>query len=221
MELKFYNDERIVNSWDYGKDKKANLTVTDKRIISSVRNEKGIKRSEMPVEDVKTVNFFYGKLSSVGKTVGAILLLIIGVIGFVQVSIITTHSVEVLSVLQRFAPMYLGEAIFFTGLGVLLLINRKRFSISLTSRSGTSDGIAFGEKNKNRKKPSKIMVILTVGLCLCGVIGWIILIIKACERKRTKRESVKEKTKIKIKIKQAELNLIAKELGAALLDAAA
>lgn len=68
MELKLAKDEVIVKSWDYSaeggmftKDKAiSNLTLTNKRIISSIENKITLNRNEVPLSAVKTVNAVYG-----------------------------------------------------------------------------------------------------------------------------------------------------------------
>ena len=68
MELKLAKDEVIVKSWDYSaeggmltRDKAiSNLTLTNKRIISTVENKITLNRNEVPLSAIKTVNAVYG-----------------------------------------------------------------------------------------------------------------------------------------------------------------
>ena len=68
MELKLAKDEVIVKSWDYSaeggmltRDKAiSNLTLTNKRIISTVENKITLNRDEVPLSAVRTVSAVYG-----------------------------------------------------------------------------------------------------------------------------------------------------------------
>ncbi len=65
MELKLAKNEQIVKSWDYAlsgstfsKKKKVqhNLTLTNKRVITSAQNDISLERHEIPVKSIKVVS---------------------------------------------------------------------------------------------------------------------------------------------------------------------
>ncbi len=61
MNIKLSNNEHLVKSWDYakGKDNKvkyeANLTVTSKRIVSLISTKRSTEYSEIPLDNVKSI----------------------------------------------------------------------------------------------------------------------------------------------------------------------
>lgn len=71
MELKLAKNENVIKSWDYAmakglmtkKSRKmtANLTLTNKRVVNTISNDISLKRTELPVDSIKTVDGNYAK----------------------------------------------------------------------------------------------------------------------------------------------------------------
>ena len=61
MDATLGSNERLIKSWNYAKTKgglkaEANLTVTDRRVISSVATKRSIVRDEIPVSAITGVS---------------------------------------------------------------------------------------------------------------------------------------------------------------------
>ncbi len=67
MQTQLSADETIIKSWDYASEKKrgeknrANLTVTNKRIIASTANSHEYKYTEIPLKAVQTIDGYRDK----------------------------------------------------------------------------------------------------------------------------------------------------------------
>lgn len=64
MDATLGSNERLIKSWNYAKTKgglkaEANLTVTDRRVISSVATKRSIVRDEIPVSAITGVSTSY------------------------------------------------------------------------------------------------------------------------------------------------------------------
>ena len=81
MNFKLAQNETVIKSWDYatssgrGENIHSNLTITNKRLISSQQGKSYIKRDEIPVNCIKSIS---GEYSSSGNIWG-ILKLILGI----------------------------------------------------------------------------------------------------------------------------------------------
>lgn len=72
MQLKLAKDEVVLKSWDYAKagntfdkhKKECNLTVTNKRVVSSIENKFSLTRNEIPLHDISGVEGNYQKNNS-------------------------------------------------------------------------------------------------------------------------------------------------------------
>ena len=185
MELKQSNGEKVLKSWDYGKSRtaKANLTVTDKRIVSTVEHNKGIDRAEMTLEKVKTVDVFYGKPKrSVGKLIGIAVLLAFGAFYCVGSFVIIPKISDTIqaafsgSISSAIQPVTLTIGAVLLVLGVLLLIlNPKVLVLSFAAREDNCNGLSFGRVNekikrkkikRNSKKPPFLQIVLIYALYL-------------------------------------------------------
>ena len=84
MELKLAKDEVMVKSWDYAyqggmftRDKlQANLTVTNKRIVSTVENKIRLDRDQIALSEVRSISASYGAC----RTFWARVKLVLGII---------------------------------------------------------------------------------------------------------------------------------------------
>lgn len=89
MQLKFGKDEVVLKSWDYAKaghtfdknKKECNLTVTNKRIISTKENKFSLEREEIPLHEVHGIEGKYKRNDSLGakirKWIGIVLCIVI------------------------------------------------------------------------------------------------------------------------------------------------
>ncbi len=81
MELKLAKDEIIIKSWDYSseggmfkRDKLiSTLTLTNKRIVSTIENKLTLNRDEVPLYAIKAVSATYGAHGKFWATVQAII----------------------------------------------------------------------------------------------------------------------------------------------------
>ena len=141
MELKLAKNETLVKSWEYaqtkqGFEKKSHeLTVTDKRIITSSESSKGVDRREIYLDDVKTLEYSFAKQG----LFKAILLLILGVFTSIIVA-----------------------GIFFI-IKAISILKEKSFELTMTTEGFESDGLEIGASSMKKifgflKKKSKLKV---------------------------------------------------------------
>lgn len=97
MDLKLSQGEQVVKSWDYAKTKgtfftkgRYNLTVTNKKIVSSYETKKSVKREDINLSEISGISAEYSKsgspfltflgvlfcISIVGLPIGIIILII-------------------------------------------------------------------------------------------------------------------------------------------------
>ncbi len=167
MDIRLCNDEQVVKSWDYATEGKlldkaiANITVTNKRVISTVQGKKRIRRAEVPVESVKRVSV----TSTAQMSLYSIVFMAIGLllcIGFF---------------LLKQIPLMIAGAIFVV-VGIILLFYRKRaFRLSITITPSETVGVSAGkttEKKVNKtqktvkgaKSTSSPLLVVIVVLCV-------------------------------------------------------
>ncbi len=137
MELKCGKNETLLKSWTYAKEKQGwehkeyNLTVTDKRIISSAESSKCMDRREIYLDDVKTLEYNFAKKGAFG----AMLMLILGII----------TSIMVIGI--------------FLIIRAVHILKEKSFTLTITTQGEESDGINLGASSMLRsKKHGKLKV---------------------------------------------------------------
>lgn len=72
MQIKFAKDETVLKSWDYAKaghrfdkhKKECNLTITNKRIITSKENKYSLERTELNIKDAQGITGSYRRNDS-------------------------------------------------------------------------------------------------------------------------------------------------------------
>ncbi len=180
MEVKQINGEKVLKSWDYGKSRtaKANLTVTDKRIVSTVEHNKGIDRAEMPLEKVKTVDVFYGKPKrSVGKLIGVAVLFALGILYCVGSFVIIpkmSHLQEMFTdaMYSAIKPIAFTIGAVFLILGLLFLIlNPRVLVLSFVARENNCNGLSFGKVNKKIKSANNEKTVMEYAIQIIIVLS--------------------------------------------------
>ncbi len=153
MNLPLTEGESIVKSWAYGKARgsliggdrqEMSLTVTNKRIINMVDGKKSFSQSEIPIDQVKSVNGSCAKHSRLGLLIFGIILLIVGIICVIA-----------------FPPLCAIGLIF----GVLLLIlffllRGAKINLRIDLENESSNGITISSigTHSNSKKGAKIKI---------------------------------------------------------------
>ena len=141
MELKLAKNESLIKSWEYAQTKQGfekksyELTVTDKRIISSSESSKGVDRREIYLDDVKTLEYSFAKKG----LFKAILFFILGAITAIAV---------------------VGIFLIIKAIGIL---KEKSFELTMTTEGFESDGLEIGASSMKKifsflKKKSKLKV---------------------------------------------------------------
>lgn len=98
MDFTADNGERLLKSWDYAKTKgmiftkgEYNLTVTDKRVISTARTKLGDARTDIKLSTIEGVSTTY----KTGSLVAAIITLILGIVLSVVFAIVFLPMIAV------------------------------------------------------------------------------------------------------------------------------
>ena len=148
MELKCAQNETIIKSWDYANTKQGqehkvyNLTVTNKRLVSSAHSATSMQKREIYLDDVKNLECTYARNSMVG----AIILFILA-----GIALIVAVAVKIL-------PLLILTAIFVI-IGIILLSQRS-FTLSIACYGGESEGLSLGASSlsKIKKNSAKLKV---------------------------------------------------------------
>lgn len=153
------NNEIILNEWDYAvsntfkKKTTHKLTVTNKRIVSSVANKKGVFRREVAIDTVHNVTLRHEKPSKFGPIMRILIsLLLMAGVGFVAYKLDWIYEI----------PTLIGAGLFLLGLffsGVFAL-NQGYFFVELTTNQvGENAVMSVGyEKLKHRIGMKKIKI---------------------------------------------------------------
>ena len=148
MELKCAQNETILKSWDYATTKQGqehkvyNLTVTNKRLVSSAHSTTSMQKREIYLDDVKNLECTYARNSMVG----AIILFILAGIALIA------------AVAVKIWPLLILTAIFVI-IGIILLSQRS-FTLSIACYGGESEGLELGASSlsKIKKNSAKLKV---------------------------------------------------------------
>lgn len=146
--------EYIVKRWNYAKAKEKkmiegrkfelSLTVTNKRIISTVNSNRGLSQDEVYVEDVASISTRTGLPAILVPA----LLLILGVALMVCGYIFTAHNNFTVAI-----PMLLVGAIFIVISA--LLFSRTGFELTIVSKGSITPSILTGASNLRKSRKSK------------------------------------------------------------------
>ena len=149
MDIRLCNDEQVVKSWDYATEGSlldrsvANITVTNKRVISTVQGRKRIRRAEVPVEAVKRMNVVSTKKAPI---LISFVLIVIGLL------LADMYFMQILPI-----PAIIS-GVLFVGAGIIALFFRKRaFKLSITITPSEVVGISAGrttQKKVNKRQKS-------------------------------------------------------------------
>ncbi|MBR7110444.1 MAG: hypothetical protein IKC83_01075 [Clostridia bacterium] len=254
MDIRLCNDEQVVKSWDYAtegglfKKSVANVTVTNKRVISTVEGKKKINRAEIPVESVKRLSV----TSTIQASLLSILFLVIGLV------LVLGHF------LLNFSMIFVIVGAIFAVIGIALLFYRKRaFRLSITITPSETVGVSAGRTTQKKinkiqkstvsgsKRSTIIFIIVAVYLGALAfvlpklinggaqggvtsiimfdilLIAFLVLAIKKAKSRKKAGKKVKiEKTVshtkgLKLHFKQEIIDEISNEIGAIVLNAKA
>lgn len=140
MELKCAQNETIIKSWDYANTKQGpehkvyNLTVTNKRLVSTAQSATSMEKREIYLDDVKNLECTYARNSMFG----AIVLFVLAAL------------VLIATIAAKIWPLLILSVIFVL-IGVALLSQRS-FTLSIACYGGESDGIELGASSLSKIK---------------------------------------------------------------------
>lgn len=244
MDFKLESGETVISSWDYGKckgrkDKKANLTVTNKRIVSTKDYRKGVEKKEILVKDVKSLDSRVGvQRPSIPAILLGVYLLLFGLstVGFGAIIFMEVISGFPVSKTVGLPMMIFG--VFLMILAIMLLRIKRKFLLEINSMMGEEKG--FVKKSKKKlillgilftyflggliigcvvSAQSVSAVIIADVLFIVLIIMWVVIIRKAGNKELASNYSAGKK--IKIKFNYYEINKMLEEIGSAVLDAKA
>lgn len=145
MKIILSADEQIIKSWDYAAEKngkeenQANLTVTNKRIISSVSNSQKFQYSDVALESIRKIDAYRDKKPNSG-----VFIIILGAL-FVIVGIVlaVTKTVPI----APYIFLALGAIIIILGIVSLTAQNKGTFYLSFSVDGSTNDKLEIGANN--------------------------------------------------------------------------
>lgn len=149
------NNEIILNEWDYAisntfkRNTKHNLTVTNKRIVSSVANRKGVFRREVAIDTVHNVTLRHEKPSKLGPVLRILLSLLL-----IAGSIFSMYEFNWIYELPSVIMVCLfSVGLFFSG---ALQLNQGYFYIELTTNQiGENAVMSVGYEKLTRRISTK------------------------------------------------------------------
>lgn len=140
MELKCAQNETILKSWDYANTKQGqehkvyNLTVTNKRLVSSAQSATSMEKREIYLDDVKNIECTYARNSMIG----AIILFVLA-----GIALIVAVAVKI------WALLILTAILVLIGVG---LLSQRSFTLSIACYGGESEGIELGASSLSKIK---------------------------------------------------------------------
>lgn len=146
MQMQLSADETIIKSWDYASEKKggeknrANLTVTNKRIIASTANSHEYGYTEIPIKAVQTIDGYRDKKFNIFSIIAIVFGLIIAIFGITSFASNIGIAVPLL---------LLGIVFLFLGIA-----NLCKGSFYLIIGIG-SDALCLGASNRDESKLKK------------------------------------------------------------------
>ncbi len=196
MKINLANGESVIKTWNYAQgegkeDGKAqhfqsSLTVTNKRLISSVFRKggahSGLYTQEIFLEDVKAVSGFYAKKASVAALVICIILAVLSVPAIVYLAFLPSSMLAYrLSFPIRLAFFAVPVLLIFLGILLFNLKKKSSFYLYLSTRGveGTpmeiSANIVGNRKNKTMTNIDIVHVHPAVAEEIVSTLGAIIL----------------------------------------------
>ena len=162
MKLICGKNESVIKSWDYALEKRRfertthNLTVTDKRIVSSSESKTSFERREIYLSDVKTLDYKFQR----NGMFKAILMLILGIL----------TAIVVVGI--------------FLILAAVKILKAKSFALTIITSGCESEGLSLGASSMLKKKSSgkiKVVVNKNAAMEIMNELGSIILDVKSNE----------------------------------------
>lgn len=153
MLLNIGTDEKILKSWDYASEKdskdqsQANLTVTNRRVISIISNAHKYEYSEVPVDSIRRIDAYRDKKPNNGLAVliFGIILVIVGIV------VACTLKITVASMYVLF-PAFIGVILCIVGIAMLCNKNKGTFYISFSLSGNEAGKLDIGAQNATLKK---------------------------------------------------------------------
>ncbi len=153
MLLKLGKDEQILRSWDYacekeGKDQnQANLTVTNRRVITTIRNAHKYEYSEVPIESIRRIDASRDKNSGFGL-VFVILGAILAIGGAVWA--IISKPFQPMTLL----PVAIGAVLIIAGIIQMTNQNKGSFYLCFTLSGSEAGKLDIGANSLSTRKKS-------------------------------------------------------------------
>lgn len=163
MKIKLCTNEHIIKSWDYATEHVnnehfcANLTVTDKRIISMHQNGKSIARNEVPLSSVTGINIFHGRKANFG----AVLLLLVGLVFALFPVTLAMYESTIQPMLLQTLGFNIGKVIYIViscviciaGLimffGAVKILRQALFCLEILTNGNESGSVMIGNESAN------------------------------------------------------------------------
>lgn len=160
MKIILSADEQIIKSWDYAAEKSgkeenhANLTVTNKRVISSVSNSQKFQYSDIALESIKKISAYRDKKPNSGwaKIIIGALLVIVGII----LAVIKTVPLAV--AILPYIILVVGIFLIIFGILSLTAQSKGTFYLSFSVDGSTNDKLEIGANNSPIKNNRSQMV---------------------------------------------------------------
>ena len=145
-------DEKIISEWEYAKSKSSKdvithtLTVTNKRIVSTVQSSKELLQREIPISSVENVSFLHYKPS----ILLGVMLIILGAL----IMVIGAFLPKIFIV-----KLYFLIIVLLVGLAVIIIgitrLKKSSFVVSLSANTKQEQSLmSLGVENKKAIKAS-------------------------------------------------------------------
>ncbi|MCM1367633.1 MAG: hypothetical protein NC184_02330 [Roseburia sp.] len=186
MSLLLSDDEKILKSYEYSKTigKKSlfkpeqvssKLIVTNKRIIDEHSSDKGVSRSEIPVDSADYIGTYFTK--KMPSLILGIVLIVLGVIASIVAAIVLMPLIAVGILLVVIGVVLIVKAILGRGGSVVVQISGYHGDHNLMSLGSSMGVFASGVKN------IKVAVNVEIAEQMVNEIGAIIMNVKSAAAK--------------------------------------
>ena len=184
MSITLGKNEKVIKSWDYATAAQGrencdyNLTVTDKRLIHTTASRNGVKRKEIPVTAVVSIDSEYAKKRA---WVLSVLVILLGVFGAAAGLLAPVERVTAVTVCIA------SLGVIAAGIAILIAGVRVRFSLVVSYATGITAEAAFSadtmRKSRRRRNSRKLRIAVDVSAAeeITDVIGALLLVDRGAE----------------------------------------
>lgn len=176
-------EENVIKEWKYAVSKKgvekteASLVVTNKRVVHDVKNYHSISRTEIPLKEVKSVDFASNSKVSIGAILSILFGVVLAIVGFILMGQKELSGIAIIPIILGVVLVVVGIIGLSKSAFVMVLYGDRGFDMLNIGAS------AIKTKRRKRSKKTKIKVDKKVAAEIIDSLGAIILDAQAPEVK--------------------------------------